>query len=59
MDKLSVGLLGLACLFYLLSVARVAKEGSRLIVWAFVLHLLGLLIQLFVRPARFGFAQAL
>ncbi len=59
MDKLSVGLLGLACLLYLLSVARLAKVGSRLIVWAFVLHLLGLLIQLFVQPARFGFAQAL
>ena len=59
MHKLSLVLLGMACLLYVFSVVRLLKASSRAILLAFTLHLLGLALQLFTPPARFGFAQAL
>jgi ABC-type uncharacterized transport system permease subunit len=58
-DKFGLGLLGVAGVLYLISVVRVLRAPSVLIFLAFVLHLIGLLLQMFALPARFGFAQAL
>jgi ABC-type uncharacterized transport system permease subunit len=60
LDKLGLGFLGLACVLYAFSFARLYKADSAMILIALALHLLGLLLQLFTQePVRFGFAQAL